>query len=69
MTNLIPEGLFVDQIIKVAGSELKEECDYITEAQAQIRYKELVASDPVLRKHVYVPKVRRMNIIIYNIHT
>ena len=57
MTNLIPEGLFVDQIINVAGSELKEECDYITEAQSQNRYRELVLRDRILSKHVYVPKV------------
>ncbi len=57
MTNLIPEGLFVDQIIKVAGSELKEECDYLTEAKSQNRYRDLVLNDPILSKHVYVPKV------------
>ncbi len=57
MTNLIPKGLYVDQIIQVAGQELREECDYLLEAEYQIKYRELVLNDAILRKHVYVPKV------------
>jgi aarF domain-containing kinase len=57
VTNLLPPGLFIDNIIRVASEELTEECDYLREAQSQKRYRELVLSDPILRKHVNVPKV------------
>lgn len=57
MTNLLPPGLFIDSIIKVASEELREECDYAKEAISQIRYRELILADKVLRKHVNVPEV------------
>lgn len=57
VTNLLPPGLFIDNIIKVASEELSEECDYLREAQSQRRYRDLVLADPVLRKHVNVPEV------------
>jgi len=57
MTNLLPSGLFVDQIIKVARDELSEECDYNTEMKSQIRYRALVQADDVLRKVAFVPQV------------
>ena len=57
MTGLLPPGLFVDEIIRVASSELAVECDYLAEAQAQTRYRELVAADPVLSRHLSVPQV------------
>lgn len=57
MTNLLPPGLFIDNIIKVASEELREECDYAREAASQIRYRELVFADKVLKKHVNVPEV------------
>ena len=55
--NVLPKGLYIDEIMSVAGGELKEECDYVREAVSQRRYKELVEADPVLSKHTYVPKV------------
>lgn len=57
MTNILPRGLFIDQIIKVASDELAIECDYETEAQSQMRYRELVVSDKWLSNHVSVPQV------------
>lgn len=57
VTNLLPPGLFVDNIIKVASEELSEECDYLREAQSQQRYREHILADPILRKHVNVPEV------------
>ena len=55
--NVLPQGLFVDEIIKVAGAELSEECDYIAEAGHQTRYRKLVEQDEVLNKVMQVPKV------------
>lgn len=57
MSNVLPPGLFIDQIIKVAGTELAWECDYNLEARSQVRYRELVQADAVLGKHVAVPQV------------
>jgi aarF domain-containing kinase len=57
VANILPKGLFIDQIIKVAGSELKEECDYLLEAASQERYRLLVAADPILAAHTKVPAV------------
>ena len=34
-----------------------EECDYVAEAQHQIRYRDLVLNDPVLNKNMQVPLV------------
>lgn len=55
--DVMPPGLFVDEIIKVASMELGMECDYVLEAQYQERYRQLVATDPVLSKNMAVPKV------------
>ena len=61
MTNILPPGLFIDNIIAVASEELSAECNYTVEAESQIRYRQLILNDPVLRKHTYVPKV-----VLYN---
>ncbi|GLJ19056.1 hypothetical protein SUGI_0342050 [Cryptomeria japonica] len=42
-TNLIPKGLFLDQAMKVAKSELARECDYELEAANQKRFRELMS--------------------------
>ena len=55
--DVMPPGLFVDEIIKVASMELGMECDYVLEAQYRERYRQLVATDPVLSKNMAVPKV------------
>jgi aarF domain-containing kinase len=57
MTNLLPPGLFIDNIIKVASEELSAECDYAMEAISQTRYRNLIMEDKILRRHSYVPKV------------
>lgn len=57
MTNLVPRGLYIDEIMRVAAVELAEECDYLKEAAYQTRYRNLVANDLLLSKHTYVPHV------------
>jgi len=57
MTNILPPGLFIDNIIAVASEELAAECNYTVEAESQMRYRQLILDDQVLRKHTYVPKV------------
>lgn len=57
VTNLLPPGLFLDNILTVARGELADECDYQLEAASQTQYRALVASDPILRRHTSVPQV------------
>eukprot|EP01041_Mallomonas_annulata_P001897 gene1897-3674_t len=57
MTNLLPPGLFIDSIIKVAREELAEECNYTMEAESQIKYRDLVLNDDILKKYTNVPLV------------
>ncbi|CAK9199094.1 unnamed protein product [Sphagnum jensenii] len=52
-TNLIPEGLYLDQAIRVAKEELARECDYELEAANQKRFRELLGHE----QGVYVPLV------------
>mmetsp|Transcript_242 Transcript_242/g.294 ORF Transcript_242/g.294 Transcript_242/m.294 type:complete len:641 (-) Transcript_242:146-2068(-) len=57
VTNMLPPGLFIDQIMAVAREELLIECDYFIEAASQIKYRELVLSDVALKRHTAVPQV------------
>ena len=57
MANVVPKGVYIDQIIKVAGSELKEECNYIKEASSQMTYRSLLQKENILSKHTDVPLV------------
>ncbi|CAK9199013.1 unnamed protein product [Sphagnum troendelagicum] len=52
-TNLIPEGLYLDQAIRVAKEELARECDYELEAANQKRFRELLGHE----QGIYVPLV------------
>ena len=52
-TSMLPKGLYVEQAVDVAKKELALECDYNWEAQAQMKYKNLVVGEPSL----YVPDV------------
>jgi len=42
---IFPKGLYIDELIKNLGNELKMECDYKQEAQKQTLFKELFKSD------------------------
>lgn len=58
MTGFAPKGLFIDNVIRVGREELKVECDYLREKDNQMRFKNLVESDPVLsRERFVVPNV------------
>nr|XP_018632457.1 protein ABC transporter 1, mitochondrial isoform X2 [Nicotiana tomentosiformis] len=52
-TNLIPEGLYLENAMKVAKEELSRECDYELEAQNQKRFGILLSGT----KGFYVPVV------------
>jgi len=37
-SDAFPKGLFLDQLIEASREELKEECNYILEAEKQMKY-------------------------------
>ncbi|KAL7673643.1 hypothetical protein ACOME3_008496 [Neoechinorhynchus agilis] len=49
-----PKGLYLDSMFKATRNELKQEVDYLIEAQNQRRFCALLADDPIY----YVPRVR-----------
>jgi aarF domain-containing kinase len=55
--NLLPKGMFVENILKELRQELSLECRYLVEAQKQERYRELISADVELSKVFVVPKV------------
>ncbi len=43
--NIVPKGVFIDQIISAGRAELGQECDYSNEIRSQERLRSLVSSD------------------------
>ncbi|KAJ3057623.1 hypothetical protein HDU99_007221 [Rhizoclosmatium hyalinum] len=56
MGSILPRGMYLDNTLRVARLELGWECDYTREANAMIRFRELLEKSTVLNG-VYVPKV------------
>lgn len=50
---IVPKGLYVDNVINFARNELMEECDYRNEAKFQSKFREMFIGE----KDFYVPKV------------
>ncbi|TYZ65910.1 hypothetical protein PybrP1_005433 [[Pythium] brassicae (nom. inval.)] len=57
-TNILPRGLYIDEIIRVGQAELTAECDYVAEAENQERFRALVRDSGMARAYV-VPRVHR----------
>ncbi|MCL4131202.1 UNVERIFIED_CONTAM: hypothetical protein GTU68_022426, partial [Idotea baltica] len=53
VANILPEGLFVDNVIEVAKKELRWECDYEREKQCTKYFRSLIQGHP----EYYVPEV------------
>lgn len=51
--NIFPKGLYIDELIKNLGNELKSECDYLEEAEKQKLFKSLLKDDSFF----YIPDV------------
>lgn len=51
--NILPQGMYVDSVIKVAKRELAWEVDYVREAECGVRFRNLLRGDELL----YVPEV------------
>ncbi|OWZ23111.1 Atypical/ABC1/ABC1-A protein kinase [Phytophthora megakarya] len=57
-TNILPRGLYIDEIIRVGKEELTAECDYASEAENQEHFKDLIEQSGMGEKYV-VPRVYR----------
>ncbi|XP_078452188.1 atypical kinase COQ8A, mitochondrial-like [Lampetra fluviatilis] len=53
VSNVLPEGLFAENVVEVLGKELAWECDYEREARCCKRFRELLKDDP----YFTVPRV------------
>jgi aarF domain-containing kinase len=50
---IFPKGLYIDDLIKNIGNELRMECDYIQEGEKQMLFKNLLKEN----KNYYVPEI------------
>jgi aarF domain-containing kinase len=57
-TNILPKGLYIDEIIRVGQQELTEECNYVAEADNQERFRQLIQESGMDGAYV-VPRVHR----------
>ncbi|KAG7396121.1 putative aarF domain-containing protein kinase 4 [Phytophthora boehmeriae] len=57
-TNILPRGLYIDEIIRVGKEELTAECDYLSEADNQERFSDFIQQSGMDGKYV-VPRVYR----------
>ncbi|KAJ2228072.1 hypothetical protein IWW45_006760 [Coemansia sp. RSA 485] len=57
MSKLLPRGMYLENTIKVARKELHWECDYQREAEAMVRFGQLLADDPVFVVPRLVPEL------------
>lgn len=57
-TNILPRGLYIDEIIRVGQQELTDECNYALEADNQERFRALVLASGLADACV-VPRVHR----------
>jgi aarF domain-containing kinase len=64
VTNFLPKGLYLDPMIEVAREELTAECDYVREAEAQERYRALVADDPDFEVPTVVKELSTRRVLV-----
>ena len=53
VAQLLPKGMYVENVIKVMKNELSDECDYVREAACNKKFVELLKGDQVFQ----IPKV------------
>ena len=62
-TGLVPRGVFIDKIIRVAKKELLEECDYKREAENTRRFKLMLAPYPEFAVPAVVPQLSTEHVL------
>jgi aarF domain-containing kinase len=50
---MFPKGLYIDELVKNLGNELRMECNYIEEAEKQMHFREMLKSDAFF----YIPRI------------
>jgi len=60
---LLPKGLYLDSLLKVAREELTAECDYVREAACQTRFRALVGDDPDFEVPAVVPELSTRRVL------
>lgn len=63
VAQLLPKGMYADNVIRVLKVELLDECDYVREARCMQKFGELLADDPVFGVPKVYPDVSTKNIL------
>lgn len=62
-TGLVPPGMYIDKVIKVAKQELLQECDYRREADNTRRFKLMLAKYPEFAVPAVVPQLSTEHVL------
>ncbi|KAL4877717.1 ABC1 family-domain-containing protein [Aspergillus karnatakaensis] len=62
-SRLLPRGLYLDKTIANARIELGWECDYVREAEAGNRFRDLLKDDPVFHVPEIIPEASGRNVL------
>ena len=62
-TGLVPPGMYIDKVIKVAKQELLQECDYWREAASTRRFKLMLAKYPEFAVPAVVPQLSTEHVL------
>lgn len=62
-TGLVPPGMYIDKVIKVAKQELLQECDYRREAESTRRFKLMLARYPEFAVPAVVPQLSTEHVL------
>ena len=64
VAQLLPKGMYIENVVSVMKRELIEECDYVREAECNQKFAELLKDDPVFKVPKVYPKLTTKNILV-----
>ncbi len=64
VANILPKGMYVENVIKVVKRELMDECDYKREAECYEKFTQLIGDDPVFQVPKVYPEQTTKNILV-----
>ena len=64
VANLLPKGLYVENVIAHVKTELFNECDYIREAKCSIKFQHLLKNDPAFQIPNVEDKISTKHVLI-----
>ena len=56
-TGMFPDSMYLDEALNAAREELERECNYLVEAENQMRFRKLIIEDEETKKAFVVPKI------------